>query len=84
MSSTKNTFRKIHCLDDVLGVLRYLACSDGQIKTRRNGDGIISYPHTHMLDNQLGTITASGISRLTAKHIDLNKHENCTWYHGGK
>ena len=47
MSTTKNTFRKIHCLDHVVGVLRYLACSNGQIKTRRDGDGIISYPHTH-------------------------------------
>ena len=47
MSSTKNTFRKVHCLDHVVGVLRYLACNDGQIKTKRNGDGIISYPHTH-------------------------------------
>ena len=46
MSSSKNTFKKIHCLDHVVGVLRYLACSGGQVRTRRDADGLVSYPHT--------------------------------------
>ena len=42
MTTTKNTF----CLDHVVGVLRYLACSDGPRKIRLDGYGIISYSHT--------------------------------------
>ena len=44
-SSRQNTFKKIHCLDHVVGVLRYLACNQGQIKTRREEDRLIGLPH---------------------------------------
>lgn len=46
-ASRKNTFKKIKCLDHVVGVLRYIACGDGQKKGRRDGDGLRSHPHTH-------------------------------------
>ena len=45
--STKNTFKKIKCLDHAVGVLRYIACKDGQRVGRRDGDGLRSHPHTH-------------------------------------
>ena len=34
--SAKNTFKKIKCLDHAVGVLRYLACKDGQRAGRRD------------------------------------------------
>ena len=43
----KTTFKKIHCLDHVVGVLRYICCKDGQKMTRRDGDGLMGKPHTH-------------------------------------
>ena len=46
-SSPKNTFKKIKCLDHVVGVLRYVACKDGQQVGRRVGDGLVTHPHTH-------------------------------------
>ena len=45
--STKNTFKKIKCLDHAVGVLRYLACKDGQRAGRRDRDGLQTHPHTH-------------------------------------
>ena len=47
--SSKNTFKKIICLDHAVGVLRYLACADGKTKKsgRRDDDGLLSHPHTH-------------------------------------
>lgn len=45
--SSKNTFRKIKCLDHAVGVLRYLTCEDGQKVGRRDGDGLVTHPHTH-------------------------------------
>ena len=45
--STKNTFKKIKCLDHAVGVLRYLACKDGQRTGRRDRDGLQTHPHTH-------------------------------------
>ena len=46
-ASRKNTFKKIKCLDHAVGVLRYIACGDGQNKGRRDGDGLRTHPHTH-------------------------------------
>lgn len=46
-TSKKNTFKKIKCLDHAVGVLRYLACKDGQRVGRRDGDGLCTHPHTH-------------------------------------
>ena len=46
-SSSKNTFKKIFCLDHAVGVLRYISCGDGQRVGRRDGDGLVTHPHTH-------------------------------------
>ena len=46
-SSPKNTFKKVICLDHAVGVLRYIACKDGQRVGRRDGDGLVTHPHTH-------------------------------------
>ena len=45
--STKNTFKKVKCLDHAVGVLRYIACKDGQRVGRRDQDGLRTHPHTH-------------------------------------
>ena len=45
--STKNTFKKILCLDHAVGVLRYIACGDGTKPFRRDADGLLCSPHTH-------------------------------------
>ena len=45
--SAKNTFKKIKCLDHAVGVLRYIACKDGQRVGRRDKDGLRTHPHTH-------------------------------------
>ena len=90
LSSRKNTFKKIHCLDHVVGVLRYLACDQGQTKTRRDEDGLVSLPHTHYARQPISDYhrhsrgkaceeVRSGISRLLSKHIDFSKTENWTW-----
>ena len=44
-SSPKNTFKKTKCLDNVVGVLRYMACKDDQRVGRRGG--LVTHPHTH-------------------------------------
>ena len=46
-SSPKNTFKKIKCLDHAVGVLRYVACKDGQRVGRRDGGGLVTHLHTH-------------------------------------
>ena len=45
--SRKNTFKGIKCLDHAVGVLRYIACKDGQRVGRRDSDGLVTHPHTH-------------------------------------
>ena len=92
LSSRKDTFKKIHCLDHVVGVLTYLACDQGQIKTRREEDGVVSLPlaHTHYARHPISDYhrhfrgkvceeVRSGISRLLSKYIDFSKKENWTW-----
>ena len=34
-------------MDHAVGVLRYLACKDGQKVGRRDRDGLVTHPHTH-------------------------------------
>ena len=46
-TSSKNTFKKVKCLDHAVGVLRYLTCEDGQKVGRRDADGLVTHPHTH-------------------------------------
>ena len=45
--SSKNTFKKIKCLDHAVGVLRYISCKYGQRIGRRDGNGLATHPHTH-------------------------------------
>ena len=45
--SAKNTFKRIKCLDHAVGVLRYIACKDGQRAGRQDRDGLLTHPHTH-------------------------------------
>ena len=95
--SRRNAFKKINCLDYISGVLRYLSCSPGQIKTWRDEDGLVSLPHTHCARKPISDYhrhsrgreceeVRSGISRLLSKHIDFSKKENWTWFylHGAK
>ena len=45
---SQTTFKKIHCADHAVGVLRYITCKDGQIKNkRRDADGLVTRAHTH-------------------------------------
>ena len=48
-SSPKNTFKKVICLDHAVGVLRYLACKDGQRVGRRDGDGLVHFPNRKLV-----------------------------------
>ena len=74
-----------------------MACDQGQTKTRRDEDGLVSLHYTHYArqpisdyhSNSLGKSceeVRSGISRLLSKHIDFSKTENWTWLnlHGAK
>ena len=84
LSSRKNKFKKIHCLDHTVEVLRYLSCDQGQTKTRRDEDGLVSLPHTHYARQPISDYhrysrgkackeVRSGISMLHSKHIDFSK-----------
>jgi hypothetical protein len=44
---SKTTFKKILCLDHAVGVLRYIACKDGQNPLRRDRDGLQGTPQSH-------------------------------------
>lgn len=85
--SKKNTFKKIKCLDHAVGVLRYLACKDGQRVGRRDGDGLVTHPHTHYARqpiedshrHQRGKICGTvrnEISEGIASHINLQEKSN--------
>ena len=52
-SSSKNTFKKVICLDHAVGVLRYLACKDGQRVGRRDGDVLLHIRTRITQGNQL-------------------------------
>ena len=82
--STKNTFKKIKCLDHAVGVLRYIACKDGQKVGRRDYDGLVTHPHVHFARQPIesshchdtrGKICATvrdEISCKIAEHIDFD------------
>lgn len=86
-SSTKNTFKKIICLDHAVGVLRYMACKDGQRVGRRDGDGLVTHPHTHYSRRPIEVDHCHGrskrcvevrdeISTKISEFIDFSKHLN--------
>ena len=85
--SKKNTFKKIKCLDHAVGVLRYLACKDGQRVGRRDNDGLVTHPHTHYARQPItechrherGKICAevrNEISENIASHLNLDEKPN--------
>ena len=89
-ASSKNTFRKITCLDHAVGVLRYMACKDGQRIGRRDGDGLVTHPHTHYSRQPIEVHHRHGrgkecanvrevISLKIADFIDLSRKKN--WKH---
>ncbi len=89
-ASRKNTFKKIKCLDHVVGVLRYISCGDGQRIGRRDRDGLVTHPHTHFsrqpielshLHDARGKRCAevrNEISEGIVHFIDLSNHLNWT------
>ena len=90
-SSKKNTFKRINCLDHVVGVLRYVACSDGQHSLRRGSDGLFSGPHTHYDRRPISdyhkhkrgkecSVIRNWISTKIAKHINLGEKSNWNAY----
>ena len=46
-SSSKNMFKRIECLDHVVGVLRSVACKGNQRVSRRDGAGLVTHLHAH-------------------------------------
>ena len=40
-------FKKVHCFDHIIGIMRYIHCKDGQKVGRRNQDGLATVPHLH-------------------------------------
>ena len=86
-TSRKNTFKKINCLDHVVGVLRYVACQDGQKVGRRDSDGLVTHPHTHYSRQPIEEIhrhsrgkrcvgIRNEISEGIAKHVIFENKEN--------
>ena len=86
-SSAKNTFKKIICLDHAVGVLRYMTCKDGQRVGRRDGDGLVTHPHTHYSRQPIEVDhrherskrcaeVRDEISTKIAESIDFSKHPN--------
>ena len=86
-TSRKNTFKKVKCLDHAVGVLRYIACADGQRSGRRDGDGLVTHPHTHYARQTINQShlhvrgkrcveIRSEISNRIASFMDLNKKSN--------
>ena len=63
-----------------------MACDQGQTKTRRDGDGLVTLPQTHYARQPISDYhrhsrgktcekVRSGISRLLSKHIDFRKRK---------
>ena len=86
-SSRKNTFKKVNCLDHVVGVLRYIACKDGQRVGRRDADGLVTHPHTHYARQPIDELHRHGrgkeccrvrdeISAGIASFVDLSSKPN--------
>ena len=85
--SAKNTFKKIKCLDHVVGVLRYIACKHGQCAGRRDQDGLRTHPHTHYSRQPIDQThrhargkhcgqVREDISRVIANFIDWEEKTN--------
>ena len=85
--SRKNTFKKIKCLDHAVGVLRYIACKDGQRAGRRDRDGLQTHPHTHYSRQPIDEThrhprgkhcgeVRENISRGIAEYIDWQEKAN--------
>ena len=88
-ASSKNTFKKIICLDHAVGVLRYMACKDGQHVGRRDRDGLRTHPHTHYSRQPINPFhrhprgkecpnVRDEISSEISKFIDLTAKSNWT------
>ena len=86
-TSSKNTFKKIKCLDHAVGVLRYLACKDVQKVRHCDGDGLVTHPHTHYSRQPIEenhrhergkrcAAVRNEISEGIAMHMDLERKEN--------
>ena len=86
-ASKKNTFKRIICLDHVVGVLRYVACSDGQHSLRRGPDGKVTHPHSHYQRQPISdhhrhkrgkdcSVIRKWISAKIACHLDLKDKPN--------
>ena len=86
-ASTKNTFKRIICLDHAVGVLRYVAFADGQRVGRRDSDGLVTHPHTHYARKPIqdehrhkrgkdGTSVRDEISTQISHHIALSNKLN--------
>ena len=74
-------------MDHAVGVLRYLACKDGQKVGRRDGDGLVAHPHTHYSRQLIEEKhrhhrgkqcpeVRNEISEGIAMHMDLDRKEN--------
>ena len=86
-ASKKNTFKRIICLDHAVGVLRYVACSDGQHSLRRGPDGKVTHPHSHYQRQPISdhhrhkrgkdcSVIRKWISAKIACHLDLKDKPN--------
>ena len=86
-ASSKNTFKKIICLDHAVGVLRYLTCEDGKSNGKRDSDGHLARPHTHYsrqpIDGyhrhkrgKLCLDVRNEISEKIASHLNLDGKEH--------
>ena len=90
LPSRKNTFKKIHGLDHIVGVLKCLACDQGQVKLEVikmdlsvyfipiMPDNLFSDYHRHCRGKAREDVR-TGISKLLANHIDFLKKENWNW-----
>ena len=89
-ASSKNTFKKVICLDHAVGVLRYISCKDGQRVGRRDGDGLVTHPHTHYARQPINPLhrhargkecsqVREEISSNISRFIDLTVKSNWTY-----
>ena len=63
----KNTFKRIIFLDHAIGLLRYVACSQGKV-SRRGADGLLlPQRYTHFVRQPI------------SQHIDIEKEKNALW-----
>ena len=74
--STKNEFRRVSCLDNVVGVLRYIACDAGP-KHKHYDNRLIEPSHQHERGNECCRIRKD-ISTKISSFIDLTKKYNWT------